>query len=186
MPARPCKRTSALIENLKASLWISRTERSAKHCSHLFTSVRLKSVIPKCADTFFISFIDRLHVDPPPRSMCIHSYRAPHFEFYPLENQPDHVCLCNMGDANVSIRARSDYSRIGRDSPPVSLFLTGFRKTWVAYHRGRTGVGTGWGLVDDNGRGLSRCNRRDTGYLLVRQPYLSYLSYRLTSIKRSN
>lgn len=26
------------------------------------------------------------------------------------------------------------------------------------------------GLVDDNGRGLSRCSRQDTGYLLVRRP----------------
>jgi len=178
---------SALIENLKALHYESVELNAPPNIVRIFLRQYASNRSYRSALTHFLSVSSIVYMSIFLRAACV-SIRIERriSNSIPLENQPDHVCLCNMGDANISIRARSDYSRIGRDSPPVSLFLTGFRKTWVAYYRRRTGVATGWGLVDDNGRGLSRCNRRDTGYLLVRQPYLSYLSYRLTSIKRSN
>lgn len=122
---------SALIENLKALHYESVELNDPPNIVCIFLSMRLARIghIEIYADIFY-RFSSIISMSIFLRAACL-SIRIKRriSNSVPTWSR----MFMQQGDANVSIGARSNYSRIGRDSPSVSLFLIGVRETWVAY-----------------------------------------------------
>ena len=122
------------------------TVRQALFASFYHTWIRHTEVL-----TRFTSPIDPRYVNPRACTACVYSSISLHFKFDP-DREPDHVCLCNVVPTSAILRFNS--WTVLRHPCLFFLRFATFSQRNVS---GTRRVLKNQGLVDDNGRGFTRC-----------------------------